>query len=106
MEGGRQRVVGMWEWGYSHGSRRGWGLSFRDCRHLYSSLICDGAGKVGRRHRSKAQQGLWQDCGRGSGIKDGMLQDLYITCRCLASTGWHGDIENKECDVRFKVKDH
>lgn len=100
MEGGRQRAVGMWEKGY--GGRR-WGLSFRDCRHLYSSLVCDGAGKVGRR-RSKAQQGLWQDGGRGSGIKDGTLRDLYITCRCLASVGWHGDIGNKECDVRLKEK--
>lgn len=68
------------------------GLGFRDCRHLYSSLVCDGVGKVGR-HGSKAQRGLWQNCGRGSGIKDAMLQDLTITPRSLASAGRHRDTE-------------
>ena len=63
----------------------GGGLGFRDCRHLYSSLICDGVGKVGR-HMSKAQQGLWQDCGGGSGIQDAMLQNLLVAWPQRAGT--------------------
>lgn len=40
--------------------------------HWYSCLLCDGVGEVGR-HMSKAQRGLRQHCGRGSGIKDATL---------------------------------
>lgn len=96
-DGGRQAEGGV-DVGYSSGSsreRRGGGgglLGFRDRRHLYSSLICDRVGKVGR-HGRKAQRGLWQDCGRGSGIKDAMLQDLTITRCCLVSAGRHRDTE-------------
>lgn len=56
----------------------GGGLRFRDHGHLYSSLICDEVGKEVR-HGHEAQQELWQDCGRGSGIKDATLLDLTIT---------------------------
>ncbi len=85
--------MSMWDAAVEAAVEGGGGLlGFRDCRHLYSSLICDGVGKVGR-HGSKAQRGLWQDCGRGSGIKDAMLQDLTITPRCLVSVGRHRDAE-------------
>lgn len=39
-------------------------LCFRDRRHLYSSLICDGVRKEVRGSHT-AQWGLWQDRGRG-----------------------------------------
>lgn len=47
-------------------------LCFRDHRHLYYSLICDGVRKEVR-HGHGAPQGLWQDCGRGSAIKETAL---------------------------------
>lgn len=87
-EGGVDVGEGKQQW---EEMEEGW-WGFRDRRHLYSSLICDGVGKVGRRG-SKAQRELWQDCGRGSRIKDAMLQDLTIAPRCLASAGRHRDTE-------------
>lgn len=42
---------------------------------------------------AKNSGGFWQDCGRGSEIKDATLQDLTITPRCLASAGRDKDTE-------------
>lgn len=86
-QGWREACKGMWEKGYSSRRRRGWG-----CWASGTAGICiplssvAGERKVGR-HGSKAQQEIWQDCDKGSGIKDAMLQDLTITPHCLASAG-------------------
>lgn len=47
-------------------------LRFRDHRHLYSSLICDGVRKEVR-HGHGARREHRQDCGRGSAIKERVL---------------------------------
>lgn len=85
------------------GGRGEGGQGFRERRHLYSSLICDGVGKVGRRG-SKALRELWQDCGRGAGIKDAMLQDLTVPPRCSAFAGRHreSEINNEMSDSHQK----
>lgn len=70
----------------------GGGLGFGDRRHLYSPLICDGAGKVGR-HRSKAQRGFGRTVAE---VQESKMQRYKISpslLRCMASVGRHGDTE-------------
>lgn len=62
-----------------------WCLDFRDCRYLYSSLICDGgAGEVGATEAKRWRSGgVQMVCGRGFKLK---MQCVYIACLTFKQT--------------------
>lgn len=102
MEGGRQR--GWWR-DVGEGEGR---LGMWDCGHLYSALICDGTGKVGR-HRGRSTAGCWQDCGKGLKSKGcyKILASQVIdcdgktTCRNKQAFSMCDDIRSTSTDKDF-----
>lgn len=79
-QGGADGVGGILCWKEEEGEEEE--LRFRDQRHLYSSLICDGVRKEVRVGLG-ARQEHRQDCGRGTAIKERVLEDLTVVTTSL-----------------------